>query len=176
MELYPIIRDFPYWLEVLLKRSPPEGEAFFRTNIPVERRHGTMWRAMGAAFGVPPQCFEGYIPSNPTVNAFHNFLTDIGANAPLASAVAATNYAVEGVTRRIAAKALQGLQDNEHLKSQGREWLMEHATCDDEHAIVAMELVKTCWKGGDAELNHIRDSALRSTQLLRDAMDESYHM
>jgi pyrroloquinoline quinone (PQQ) biosynthesis protein C len=140
---------------VLLKRSPPEGEAFFRTNIPVERRHGTMWRAMGAAFGVPPQCFEGYIPSNPTVNAFHNFLTDIGANAPFASAVAATNYAVE---------------------SQGREWLMEHATCDDEHAIVAMELVKTCWKGGDAELNHIRDSALRSTQLLRDAMDESYHM
>jgi pyrroloquinoline quinone (PQQ) biosynthesis protein C len=84
------------------------------------------------------------VRSNPTVNAFHNFLTDIGANAPFASAVAATNYAVEGVTRRIAAKALQGLQDNEHLKSQGREWLMEHATCDDEHAIVAMELVKTC--------------------------------
>ncbi len=105
---------------MLLKRSPPEGEAFFRTNIPVERRHGTMWRAMGAAFGVPPQCFEGYIPSNLTVNAFHNFLTDIGANAPFASAVAATNYAVEGVTRRIAAKALQGLESGARVAHGAR--------------------------------------------------------
>lgn len=176
IELYPIVRDFPYWLEVLLKRSPPEGEAFFRANIPVERRHVDMWRAMGTAFGVPPQYFDGYIPSNPTVNALHNFLTDIGANGPFASAVAATNYGVEGVTHRIAAKALRGLQDNECLGDRGREWLMEHARRDEEHMIFVMDLINTSWKGGDAEFLHIRDSALRSTELLRDALDDSYRV
>jgi pyrroloquinoline quinone (PQQ) biosynthesis protein C len=175
VEFYPIIRDFPYWLEVLLKRSPPEGEPFFRENIRVERRHGAMWRAMGDGFGVPPECFEGYIPSNPTVNAFHNFLTDIGANGPFASAVAATNYAVEGVAQKIATKALLGLQYNDRLGGRGRWWLEEHAKYDDEHPIVAMELIKSCMKNGNGEMHHLQASALRSLELLGEAMDDSYH-
>jgi hypothetical protein len=33
---YPIIRDFPQWLQILLDRSPANGQAFFRDNIRVE--------------------------------------------------------------------------------------------------------------------------------------------
>jgi len=34
---YPIIRDFPQWLQVLLDRSPAMGRDFFTDNIRVER-------------------------------------------------------------------------------------------------------------------------------------------
>lgn len=176
VELYPIVRDFPYWIEVLLMRSPSEGEAFFRDNIRVERRHAAMWRAMGDGFGVPPECFEGYIPSNPSVNAFHNFLTDIGANGPFAAAVTATNYAVEGVAQRIATKALQGLQFNERLGKRGRWWLEEHAKYDDEHPILAMELIKSSVIEGDSrKLEQLQEAARQGLELLHDAMDTSYH-
>src|SRR2546427_12976889 len=38
---YPVIRDFPQWLQLLLDRSPDDGREFFEDNIRVERRHGS---------------------------------------------------------------------------------------------------------------------------------------
>src|SRR2546422_2270153 len=55
---YPIIRDFPNWLQLLLDRSPEDGKAFFRDNIRVEKRHDAMWRAMGDGFSVPKERFR----------------------------------------------------------------------------------------------------------------------
>src|SRR5881396_3984803 len=55
---YPIIRDFPQWLQLLLDRSPEDGKAFFRDNIRVEKRHDAMWRAMGDGFNVPRERFQ----------------------------------------------------------------------------------------------------------------------
>src|SRR2546422_7082018 len=55
---YPIIRDFPQWLHLLLDRSPDDGRAFFEDNIQVERRHDAMWRAMGDGFDVPRRSEE----------------------------------------------------------------------------------------------------------------------
>ncbi|HXF94716.1 MAG TPA: hypothetical protein VNI61_01315, partial [Gemmatimonadales bacterium] len=88
---YPIIRDFPQWLETLLQRSPEEGQEFFRDNIRVERRHDAMWRAMGDGFNVPRERFQKPEPLIPEVRAFHSFLTERGRQAPFAEAVAATN-------------------------------------------------------------------------------------
>ena len=72
---YPIIRDFPQWLQLLLDRSPAEGQAFFRDNIRVEKRHDAMWRAMGDGFNVPRQRFQVPEPMNPDTRVFHNYLT-----------------------------------------------------------------------------------------------------
>src|SRR2546425_9356054 len=55
---YPIIRDFPNWLQLLLDRSPEDGKAFFRDNIRVEKRHDAMWRAMGDGFSGPKERFQ----------------------------------------------------------------------------------------------------------------------
>src|SRR5712691_10879470 len=68
---YPIIRDFPQWLQILLDRSPPEGREFFTDNIRVERRHDAMWRAMGDGFHVPKPRFQVPEPMLPDVRAFH---------------------------------------------------------------------------------------------------------
>jgi pyrroloquinoline quinone (PQQ) biosynthesis protein C len=171
---YPIIRDFPQWLEVLLTRSPDEGQEFFRDNIRVERRHDAMWRAMGDGFNVPRERFQKPEPLVAEVRAFHAYLTDRGKEAPFAEAVSATNYAVEGVAQKISEKALRGLGKNAKIGPRGRWWLEEHAKYDDEHPVHALEIIKSCVARGD-NVDGVVKAARQSLELMRDAMEAAYH-
>src|ERR1051325_4155660 len=143
---YPIIRDFPQWLQLLLDRSPEDGKVFFRDNIRVEKRHDAMWRAMGEGFNVPKNRFQ--VPE------------------PMISAV-------EDVAQNISEKALRGLAKNEKIGPRGRCWLEEHAKYDDEHPIHALEIIKGCVKRGEAPRG-VTESALKSLDLMKDAMVASY--
>ncbi len=173
VSFYPIIRDFPQWLELLLERSPAEHTGFFRENIRVERRHDAMWRAMADGFGVPRGRFQQQRPMLDAVRDFHDFLTASCHAASFAEAVAATNYAVEGVAQRISAKALRGLGKNEKIGPRGRWWLEEHAKYDDEHTIHALEIIKSrVTHGEDPEA--VTAAAIHSLTLMRDAMTEAY--
>lgn len=170
---YPVIRDFPQWLGLLLERSPSSGRAFFQDNIRVERRHDAMWRAMGDGFGVPKDRFrvpEAYVPA---VHAFHSFLTEQCTAGPFSQAVAATNYAVEGVAQKISEKALRGLGSNEKIGPRGRWWLEEHAKYDDEHPIQALEIIKDCVARGDSP-GDVTGAARQSLQLMERAMHACY--
>ncbi len=170
---YPIIRDFPEWLELLLARSPASGREFFEDNIRVERRHDAMWRAMGDGFGVTKDRFRASGPFVPEVETFHGYLTGQCTAAPFALAVAATNYAVEGVAQRISEKALRGLVHNEKIGPRGRWWLEEHAKYDDEHPIHALEIIKECVARGD-EPADVVDAGKRSLDLMKHAMHACY--
>ena len=170
---YPIIRDFPQWLQLLLDRSPDEGKAFFQDNIRVEKRHDAMWRAMGDAFDVPRDRFHLPEPMNPEVSAFHGYLTHMCRSAAFGAAVSATNYAVEGVAQKISEKALRGLAKNEKIGPRGRWWLEEHAKYDDEHPIHALEIMKGCVQRGEAP-QPITEAALQSLSLMCEAMVASY--
>ncbi len=171
--MYPIIRDFPQWLAVLLARSPAAGKAFFEDNIRVERRHDAMWRAMGDGFQVPKPRFQTPEPQLPAVRAFHDYLTAMGRTAPFAEAVAATNYAVEGAAQQISAKALRGLGKNAKIGPRGRWWLEEHAKYDDEHPIQALEIIKGCVADGAAP-PAVTAAAVQSLALMRVAMVVAY--
>jgi len=107
---YPIIRDFPQWLQMLLDRSPDMGREFFTDNIRVERRHDAMWRAMGDGFTVPKKRFQTPEPMAPEVKVFHAYLTDMCRTAEFGAAVSATNYAVEGVAQRSRRKRCADLE------------------------------------------------------------------
>jgi pyrroloquinoline quinone (PQQ) biosynthesis protein C len=170
---YPIIRDFPHWLGLLLARSPASGREFFEDNIRVERRHDAMWRAMGDGFGVPKDRFRHAEPLLPAVQSFHSYLTEHCTAAPFALAVSATNYAVEGVAQRISEKALRGLSQNEKIGPRGRWWLEEHAKYDDEHPIHALEIIKDCVARGD-DSTDVVDAAKRSLDLMKHAMLACY--
>jgi pyrroloquinoline quinone (PQQ) biosynthesis protein C len=170
---YPIIRDFPQWLGLLLERSPASGRGFFEDNIRVERRHDAMWRAMGDGFGVPKERFRVPEAQLPAVQSFHGFLTQQCSRGPFAEAVAATNYAVEGVAQKISEKALRGLGHNEKIGPRGRWWLEEHAKYDDEHPIQALEIIKECVARGDAPADVTR-AARRSLELMEAAMLACY--
>src|SRR6266700_3558051 len=133
---YPIIRDFPQWLQVLLDRSPDDGKVFFRDNIRVEKRHDAMWRAMGDGFNVPKARFQVPEPMIPEVKEFHAYLTEMCRGATFGAAVSAANY-------------------------------------DDEHPIHALEIIKGCVKRGEAPRG-VTESALKSLDLMKDAMVASY--
>lgn len=175
VEFYPIVRDFPHWLGTLLARAPEDGEAFFRENLRVERQHAAMWQSMGEGFGVPLARFTDDESGNAAVQEFHGFLTEIGATGTFASAVAATNYAVEGVAQGISEKALEGLQHHPTLGERGRWWLEEHAKYDDEHPVMALELIKQCVARGEDDPESIVQAARRSLEMMHRAMDASYH-
>jgi len=170
---YPIIRDFPQWLQLLLDRSPDDGRAFFEDNIRVERRHDAMWRAMGDGFDVPRERFVRREPMLPQVRTFHRFLTDMCRSEPFGVAVAATNYAVEGMAQRISEKALCGLGKNDKIGPKGRWWLEEHAKYDDEHPVQALEIVKRCIARGESTAP-VTEAARTSLTLMRDAMVAAY--
>ena len=175
VEFYPIVRDFPGWLETLLERSPEDGLPFFRENLRVERKHAMMWQAMGEGFGVPLARFTETEQGNDAVQEFHAYLTRMCARETFASAVAATNYAVEGVAQGISEKALEGLQHHPKLGERGRWWLEEHAKYDDEHPVMALELIKQCVSRGEDEPERIAAASSRSLELMHRAMDASYH-
>jgi pyrroloquinoline quinone (PQQ) biosynthesis protein C len=170
---YPIIHDFPQWLQVLLGRSPEDGRAFFEDNIRVERRHDAMWRAMGDGFEVPRERFDRREPMLPRVSTFHGFLTDMCRGEPFGRAVAATDYAVEGMAQRISEKALRGLGKNDKIGPKGRWWLEEHAKYDDEHPVQALEIVKRCVARGESPAA-ATDAARTSLTLMREAMLAAY--
>ena len=170
---YPVIRDFPSWLEVLLHRSPDDGREFFQDNIRVERRHDAMWRAMGDGFDVPRERFRAPEPFVEEVEVFHAFVTATCREAPFGRAVSATNYAIEGVAQKISAKALQGLGKNEKIGPKGRWWLEEHAKYDDEHPVQALEIVKRCVERGESA-EAVTEAACTSLRLMRQAMVAAY--
>ncbi len=173
---YPIIRDFPQWLQMLLDRSPAMGREFFTDNIRVERRHDAMWRAMGDGFNVHKKRFQEPEPMIPAVKKFHAYLTEMCRNAEFGQAVSATNYAVEGVAQKISEKALRGLAKNEKIGPRGRWWLEEHAKYDDEHPIHALEIIKDCVKRGNGESpEKVKQAALESLSLMKVSMEASYH-
>jgi len=175
VSFYPIIRDFPQWLQVLLDRSPAMGRDFFTDNIRVERRHDAMWRAMGDGFNVSKKRFQEPEAMLPEVKKFHTYLTDMCRNAEFGQAVSATNYAVEGVAQKISEKALRGLAKNEKIGPRGRWWLEEHAKYDDEHPIHALEIIKDCVKRGPDSPDQVTTVALESLELMRFSMEASYH-
>ena len=170
---YPIIRDFPQWLQILLDRSPSNGQAFFRDNIRVEKRHDAMWRAMGDGFKVPRARFQAAEEMNPATREFHNYLTTVSRTAPFASAVGAVNCAVEGVAQKISEKALRGLGSNEKIGPRGRWWLEEHAKYDDEHPIHALEIIKSC-VGKTEEPDAVTAASVKSLMLMRESMVACY--
>src|ERR1043166_8304419 len=157
----------------LVARSPEDGKVFFRDNIRVEKRHDAMWRAMGDGFNVPKERFQVPEPMIPEVKEFHAYLTEMCRGATFGAAVSATNYAVEGVAQKISEKALRGLAKNEKIGPRGRWWLEEHAKYDDEHPIHALEIIKGCVKRGEAPRG-VTESALKSLDLMKDAMVASY--
>src|SRR2546427_5880305 len=130
---YPIIRDFPQWLQLLLDRSPDDGRAFFEDNIRVERRHDAMWRAMGDGFDVPRERFVRREPMLPQVRTNHRFLTDMCRSEPFGVAVAATNYAGEGMAQRISEKGRCGLGKKEQIGPKGGGGAGGKPQDDDQH-------------------------------------------
>jgi len=129
VNFYPIIRDFPQWLQVLLDRSPGRRQGLLSATTSAWKSVTTpLWRAMGDGFNVPKERFQIPEPMIPEVEEFHGYLTEMGRSATFGAAVSATNYAVEGVAQKISEKgAAWARQERE---DRGRAGVVARGACE----------------------------------------------
>jgi pyrroloquinoline quinone (PQQ) biosynthesis protein C len=81
------------------------------------------------------------------VEALTHWLWSINTQGTLAEAVAATNYAIEGITQGIAKLTLKGFPhyegvDGIHLERKAYWWMEAHVKYDDLHPQQALEIMK----------------------------------
>ena len=112
------------------------------------------------------------------VQSFTDWLWYINTKGSLAEAVAATSFAIEGVTgdaaRRIATgfEAYRG-RPGVDMGPKTYKWMREHMHYDEEHPKIALEIVKT-YATTERMQTKVMLAAKRSLQLMSQALNTAY--
>lgn len=147
LQLYPFIETFPKWIALnITKTEDPISRSFLIDNVRVEKRHAEQWIYMAEGFGLKRADLCSVKPI-PEVDALTHWLWSINSQGTLAEAVAATSYAIEGITHDIATVTVKGFPHYEgregvHLDRKAYWWMEAHAKYDDLHPQQALEIVK----------------------------------
>lgn len=183
LQLYPFIHTFPKFLaEALTKVEDDYSRGFLIDNIRVEKAHAEHWIWMGEGFGLSRSdmldLVEGNKPILGEVQSLTDWLWYINAKGSLAEAVAATSFAIEGATGDLARKVISGFEayrdhDDVDMKPKTYKWMREHVQYDDEHPIIALEIVKKYATTKKLQAK-VMVAAKRSVQLLHNALATSY--
>jgi pyrroloquinoline quinone (PQQ) biosynthesis protein C len=147
LQLYPFIETFPKWIALNIpKTQDAMSRGYLIDNVRVEKRHAEQWIHMAESFGIPRY---GLLTVKPLaeVDALTHWLWSINTQGTLAEAVAATNYAIEGITKDIALLTVKGFPyyegvDGIHLDRKAYWWMEAHAKYDDAHPQQALEIIK----------------------------------
>lgn len=183
LQMYPFIHTFPKFLaEALTKVEDDYSRGFLIDNIRVEKAHAEHWIWMGEGFGLSRvdmlELAEGTKPILRDVQSLTDWLWYINSKGSLAEAVAATSFAIEGLAGDIARKVTPGFEayrdtPSVDMKPKTYKWFREHAQYDDDHPIIALEIVKT-YATTERLQNKVMIAAKRSVQLLHNALTTSY--
>lgn len=183
LHLYPFIHAFPKFLaEALIKVEDEYSRTFLINNIRVEKAHADHWLAMGEGFGIPREemlaLADGRKPVLRDVQSLTDWLWYINTKGTLAEAVAATSFAIEGLTGDLSRKTINGFLAYEgdpgvSMTRASSRWMREHAHYDDDHPVIALEVVKT-YAVTEKVQHKVMLAARRSVQLLGLALDTSY--
>jgi len=150
--VWPVIEQFPQYMAMnLLKvqhgsRGHEMARKYLIRNIRVEQNHGEHWIDWSQAHGVT----RGELLSrwrSGFVDALSHWCWHTCERDPLAVAMAATNYAIEGVTGEWAAQVCSSEQYEKGFPPEQRKkamkWLRVHAQYDDTHPWEALEIIAT---------------------------------
>ena len=183
LQMYPFIHAFPKFLaEALIKVEDDYSRSFLIDNIRVEKVHAEHWVWMGQGFGLTKQEMLDLADSNKPVLRDVQSLTDwlwyVNTKGSLPEAVAATSFAIEGVTGDLARKTLAGFesyrdQPGVDMNPKTSKWMREHARYDDEHPKVALEIIKQ-YATTERLQKRVMLAAKRSLQLLDLAFNTAY--
>jgi pyrroloquinoline quinone (PQQ) biosynthesis protein C len=150
---WPVVEQFSlYMAQNLTKtrfaRQPGEDMArrWLMRNIRVELNHADYWVNWAAAHGISLEDLQAQqVPAE--LHALSHWCWQTCACDPLIVAMAATNYAIEGVTGEWAALVCsqdvyaQGFAEDERKRAM--KWLKMHAQYDDSHPWEALEIICT---------------------------------
>lgn len=183
LQLYPFIHSFPKFLaEALIKVEDDYARSFLIDNIRVEKAHAEQWLWMGIGFGLRKEEMlefaDGRRPLLRDVQSLTDWLWYVNTKGSLAEAVAATSFAIEGITGDMCRKAVAGFEAYRgrrgvDMNPKTYKWMKQHAVYDDDHPKIALEVVKRY--AATERLQHkVMLAAKRSLQLLNLAFDTSY--
>jgi pyrroloquinoline quinone (PQQ) biosynthesis protein C len=147
LQLYPFIETFPKWIALSIpKTQDPMSRNYLIDNVRVEKRHAEQWVHMAEGFGIKRSDLYTVKPLA-EVDALTHWLWSINTQGTLAEAVAATNYAIEGITKDISVMTVKGFPhyegvDGIHLDRKAYWWMEAHAKYDDVHPQQALEIMK----------------------------------
>ena len=183
LQIYPFIHAFPKFLaEALIKAEDDYSRAFFIDNIRIEKVHAEHWIWMGEGFGLLREemidLAAGNKPILRDVQSLTDWLWYINTKGSLAEAVAATSFAIEGMTGDLARIVLDGFDayreyDGVDMNPRTYKWMREHVGYDDEHPLIALKVVKK-YATTDRLQSKVMIAAKRSIQLLHNALMTSY--
>jgi pyrroloquinoline quinone (PQQ) biosynthesis protein C len=183
LQLYPFIHAFPKFLaEALIKVEDEYARTFLINNIRVEKAHADHWLAMGEGFGIPREemlaLADGRKPVLRDVQSLTDWLWYINTKGSLAEAVAATSFAIEGLTGDLSRKTIEGFLAYENepgvtMTRASSRWMREHAHYDDDHPVIALEVVKN-YAVTEKLQQKVMLASRRSIQLLGLALDTAF--
>jgi pyrroloquinoline quinone (PQQ) biosynthesis protein C len=150
IRVWPVIEQFPQYMGrnlAKLQYGRPGHDlarSFLTRNIRVEQSHADYWAAWAEAGGVPREALLRGCVAAPSA-ALSHWCWYICDRGPLAQAMAATNYAIEGVTgewaQLVCSSDRYAASLPEEKRKAGMRWLRAHARYDDSHPWEALEII-----------------------------------
>lgn len=174
--VWPVIEQFPqYMAQNLLKvqygrtRGHDEARRYLIRNIRVEQNHADHWLEWALASGVSrDDLLHGEVP--PETHALSHWCWHTCERDSLAAGMAATNYAIEGVTgdwsALVCSSDVYERSFPPELRAKAMKWLKLHAKYDDTHPWEALEII--CAVMGT-------NPTRRGVELIRSRVLTSYH-
>jgi pyrroloquinoline quinone (PQQ) biosynthesis protein C len=150
---WPTIERFPRFMAMNLKKithGDSAGENMARRylvqNIRVEQKHADHWIEWAAAAGVSLQDLQ-HGEEVEGMSALAHWCWYVSDHAPLAVAMAATNYAIEGLTGEwscfVCSKDTYFNSLPADIRGPATRWLRLHAEYDDTHPWEALDCIAT---------------------------------
>ena len=188
-DFFVIIESFPKYMALSLAKTTygqRAGDARVRrwllTNIAVEGRHAEWYLDWLDAVGVSREDVVRHTPC-PEVRALHDHLWQACSGGSLAEGIAATNWAIEGVTgvwtRRVAEPFRGYADDGVRIDARSMMWLNAHARYDDAHPDEALEALKIYVDGEGGRRGNplgVQWAARRALELFAAAVERCYDL
>ena len=148
---WPLIERFPQFLALnLLKCSYGANPAlnaargWLIKNLRVEQRHAELYRDWAVSAGVPQETLYSANQSA-AARAITDWSWQVCESGDLAEGMAATNYAIEGVTGAWTQMVWESPDYKRLFKEDERKkalkWIQSHAAYDDKHPVEALEII-----------------------------------
>lgn len=181
---WPVIEQFPQYMAMnLLKVQYEMGAAhamarkYLIRNIRVEQNHVEYWIDWSHGHGMKrDELLFGW--RSPAADALSHWCWHTCERDPLALAMAATNYAIEGTTGEWAAFVCNSLAYErgfaEEVRKPSMKWLRVHAHYDDTHPWEALEIIATLLghRPEPRDVAKIESAIVKSYEYMRAAFDE----
>ncbi|MFY1829305.1 TenA family transcriptional regulator [Myxococcus fulvus] len=179
-QFFLIVESFPKYMALSLAKTTygrAEGDASIRRwllqNLAVEARHAEWFIDWVRALGLEPEALFKVRPL-PELQALHAHLRDTCARGTLAEGIAASNWAIEGITgvwtRDVVEPFRAYAADGARIDASAMMWLKAHARYDDLHPVEALEILKLCTDPTGDEPARVLDATRKSLRLYTSAI------